>query len=147
MVPAHGEQLVAIGERSSASALTLLSMVRPNLKKPKADIVGAVSKRLDEIGNSLRPEASVAQAMVAPWSLLQRSRSLVAAITWLVDGPSEAATWIVTRSLADLAINIAWLRVDPATHVKLWSAEAYRRELELLPILEEQLRSGHRKPP
>ncbi len=122
-------------------------MSRSSLEEVQADIVGSVAKRLDQIGHSLRPEDSVAQELVAPWSLLQRSRSLVDAINWLVDGPSDAATWIVARSLVDLAITIAWLRVDPATHGKLWSAEAYRRELELLPILEEHMRTGQSKAP
>jgi hypothetical protein len=112
-----------------------------------ADLVHSVAERLDEIGLSLRPGERVALDLVAPWSLLQRSRSLVDAINWLVEGPSDAATRIVMRSLADLAITIAWLRVDPATHTKLWSAEAYRRELELLPVLEEHMRSDQQKPP
>lgn len=78
--------------------------------------------------------------MVVPWSLLQRAGSLFDAIGWLLKGPSEAATLIVARSLTDLAITVAWLCIDPATRVSLWTAEAYRRELELRPVLEEHIR-------
>ncbi len=60
----------------------------------------------------------------------------------MLRGPSEAATWIVARSLADLAITVAWLRIDPDTHLKLWTAEDCRRQLELLPELRRHLQIG-----
>ena len=81
-------------------------------------------------------------AMIAPWSLFQRAGSLFDGIGWLLRGPSEAATWIVARSLADLAITVAWLRIDPDTHLKLWTAEDCRRQLELLPELRRHLQIG-----
>jgi hypothetical protein len=86
---------------------------------------------------------------VAPWSLLQRVGSLFDAIGWLLKGPSEAAAWIVARSLADMAITISWLRVDPVTRVKLWTAEAERRDLELLSFLQahSQIAESGAEPP
>lgn len=101
-------------------------------------MVEATVYRLDELGDSLSPGPSVPPEMVAPWALLQRARSLLDAIFWLVDGPSDAAVRIVARSLVDLAITVAWLRVDPDTHVRLWTAEQWRRELELLPELDRR---------
>ena len=83
--------------------------------------------------------------MLAPWALLQRAGSLFDAIRWLLRGPSDAAIWIVARSLADLAITVAWLRVDPNTHVKLWTADYERRQLELLPELQRQMHIGQRE--
>ena len=99
-------------------------------------MVNYAAHRLRDLGGSLHPDATVMPEMVAPWSLLQRTTNLVEAIFWLLDGPSDAAVRIVTRSLVDLAISVAWLRLDPDVHVRLWTAEAWRRELDLLPALE-----------
>lgn len=102
-------------------------------------VVESTVRRLGELSDSLSPGPWVLPEMVAPWSLLQRARSLLNAILWLLDGPSDAAVRIVARSLVDLAITVAWLHLDPDTHVRLWTAEQWRRELELLPELERRM--------
>ena len=102
-------------------------------------VVKSAVRRLEELGDYLNPGPQVLPEMVAPWSLLQRARSLMNAILWLLDGPSDAAVHIVARSLVDLAITVAWLRLDPDTHARLWYAEQWRRELELLPDLERRM--------
>lgn len=110
-------------------------------RKPAAyrRVVESTVRRLDELSDSLSPGSQVLPEMIAPWFLLQRARSLLNAILWLLDGPSDAAVRIVARSLVDLAITVAWLRLDPDTHVRLWTAEQWRRELELLPELERRM--------
>ena len=113
-----------------------------NEREAHAQVVEAVARRLDELRASLVPGASVLPEMIAPWSLLQRAGSLFDGIGWLLRGPSEASIWIVARSLADLAITVAWLRVDPDTHLKLWTAEDCRRQLELLPELHRRMQIG-----
>lgn len=124
---------------------TLSTMRTSNVGEAHAQVVEAVARRLNELRVSLSPGTSVLPEMIAPWSLLQRAGSLFDAISWLLRGPSEAAVWIVARSLADLAITVAWLRVDPDTHVRLWKAENERRQLELLPELQRQMRIGQRE--
>lgn len=95
--------------------------------------------QLTVLGDSQAPGAEVLPEMVAPWSLLQRARSLLHAIVWLLEGPSDAAVRIVARSLVDLAITVAWLRLRPEVHVRLYAAEQWRREMELLPELERRM--------
>jgi hypothetical protein len=102
-------------------------------------VVTSAVRRLEELGDSLSPGPQLLPEMVAPWSLLQRAHSLLDAILWLLDGPSDAAVHIVARSLVDLAITVAWLRLDPDTNVRLWSAEQWRRELEQLPYLDRRI--------
>ena len=94
--------------------------------------------RLLAIGDSLRPGSQVMPEAIAPWSLLQRAQSLFVAILYLLGGPSDAAVRIVARSLADLVITIAWLRLDPDTHVRLYAAEQWRHELEVRQVLERR---------
>jgi Family of unknown function (DUF5677) len=107
-----------------------------NRREAHAQVVEVVARRLDELRASLSPGSSVLPEEIAPWSLLQRAGSLFDGIEWLLQGPSEASIWIVARSLADLAVTVPWLRIDPDTHLKLWTAEECRRQLELLPELE-----------
>src|SRR4051794_17946527 len=89
--------------------------------------VASAEETLDHLGDALRPSI-VEVDTVAAWSLLARARSLFTSVRWLADGPSDAAVWIVLRTSADLSILVAWLRIDPGLHVRLWTVESWRRE-------------------
>jgi len=107
-----------------------------------AATVDLVEQGLQELSSVLRPNA-VDEAHVVPWSLLARARSLFDGIGWLARGPSEASAWIVLRSLADLSILVAWLRLRIDLHPKLWAAESWRREIEeVLPSFEMRSAKG-----
>lgn len=100
--------------------------------------VDLVEKGLQELGSALHP-VTVDEAHVVPWSLLARARSLFEGVGWLARGPSEASAFIVLRTLADLTILVAWLRLRIDLHPGLWAAESWRREIEdVLPSIEKR---------